>query len=64
MYEKLYLRSDINVIVSHVFGGNVRSDNSENVSAIRLLAGYLFNTQRGANVSFRTPYAEPSGVAV
>ena len=61
VYEKLYLRSDINVIVSHVFGGNVQSDNHEDISAIRLLAGYLFNTQRGANVSFRAPYAFKSG---
>lgn len=61
VYEKLYLRSDINVIVSHVFGGNVKSDNTENVSAIRLLAGYLFNTQRGANISFRAPYSFKSG---
>jgi len=61
VYEKLYIRSDINVIVSHVFGGNVRSDNQEDISAIRLLAGYLFNTQRGANISFRAPYAFKSG---
>ena len=61
VYEKLYLRSDINVIVSHVFGGNVYSDNTGDVSAIRLLAGYLFNTQRGANISFRAPYAFKSG---
>ena len=61
VYEKLYIRSDINVIVSHVFGGNVQSDNHGEVSAIRLLAGYLFNTQRGANVSFRAPYAFKSG---
>ena len=61
VYEKLYLRSDINVIVSHVFGGNVQSDNRDNVSAITLLAGYLFNTQRGANISFRAPYAFKSG---
>ena len=61
VYEKLYLRSDINLIVSHVFGGNVKSDNNENVSALRLLAGYLFNTQRGANISFRAPYAFKSG---
>ena len=53
----MYLRSDINVIVSHVFGGNVQSDNRDNVSAITLLAGYLFNTQRGANISFRAPYS-------
>ena len=61
VYEKLYLRSDINVIVSHVFGGNVQSDNRDNVSAITLLAGYLFNTQRGANISFRAPYSFKSG---
>ena len=61
VYEKLYLRSDINVIVSHVFGGNVQSDNRDNVSAITLLAGYLFNTQRGANISFRSPYNFKSG---
>lgn len=61
VYEKLYLRSDINVIVSHVFCGNVQSDNRDNVSAITLLAGYLFNTQRGANVSFRAPYNFKSG---
>ena len=61
VYEKLYLRSDINLIVSHVFGGNVRSDNTGDVSALRLLAGYLFNTQRGANVSFRAPYEFKSG---
>ena len=61
VYEKLYMRSDINVIVSHVFGGNAPSDNKTDISAIRLLAGYLFNTQRGANVSFRAPYAFKSG---
>ncbi|MBR5354566.1 MAG: DNA mismatch repair protein MutS, partial [Alphaproteobacteria bacterium] len=61
VYEKLYLRSDINLIVSHVFGGNIKSDNNESVSALRLLAGYLFNTQRGANISFRAPYSFKSG---
>ena len=61
VYEKLYLRSDINLIVSHVFGGNAPSDNRESVSAITLLAGYLFNTQRGANISFRAPYNFKSG---
>lgn len=61
VYEKLYLRSDINLIVSHVFSGNVQSDNRNDVSAITLLAGYLFNTQRGANVSFRSPYNFKSG---
>jgi len=61
VYEKLYLRSDINLIVSHVFGGNIQSDNRENVNAITLLAGYLFNTQRGANITFRAPYSFKSG---
>lgn len=61
VFEKLYLRSDINVIVSHVFGGNARTEQNTDVSAIRLLAGYLFNTQRGANVSFRAPYEFKSG---
>ena len=61
VYEKLYLRSDINVIVSHVFGGNAPTENTGDVSAVRLLAGYLFNTQRGANISFRAPYSFKSG---
>ena len=61
VYEKIYLRSDINLIVSHVFGGNVKSDNNDNVCAMTLMAGYLFNTQRGANISFRTPYDFKSG---
>jgi DNA mismatch repair protein MutS len=59
VYEKLYVRSDINLIVSHVFGGNIKPD--ENSNAITLMAGYLFNTQRGANISFRTPYNFKSG---
>lgn len=61
VYEKLYLRSDINVIVTHVFGGNIKSDNQDDVCATTLMAGYLFNTQRGANISFRTPYNFKSG---
>ena len=61
VYEKLYLRSDINLIVTHVFGGNIKSDNRDNVCATTLMAGYLFNTQRGANISFRTPYNFKSG---
>jgi len=61
VYEKLYIRSDINLIVMRVFGGNVKSETSENVSAITLLAGYLFNTQRGANMNFRAPYDFKSG---
>jgi DNA mismatch repair protein MutS len=61
VYEKLYIRSDINLIVMRVFGGNVKSDVKEHISATTLLAGYLFNTQRGANVSFRAPYDFKSG---
>ena len=61
VYEKLYIRSDINIIVSHVFGGNTKSDNTGEVCATTLMAGYLFNTQRGANISFRTPYDFKSG---
>lgn len=61
VYEKLYIRSDINIIVSHVFGGNIKSDNTGQVCATTLMAGYLFNTQRGANISFRTPYDFKSG---
>ena len=61
VYEKLYIRSDINIIVSHVFGGNIKSDNTGEVCATTLMAGYLFNTQRGANISFRTPYDFKSG---
>lgn len=61
VYEKLYIRSDINLIVSRVFSGNVESQNPNIASAITLLAGYLFNTQRGANISFRAPYNFKSG---
>ena len=61
VYEKLYVRSDINLIVTHVFGGNIKSENHDNVCATTLMAGYLFNTQRGANISFRTPYDFKSG---
>lgn len=63
VYEKLYQRADIGQIVSKVFGGAVRTDN-ENTNcenAISLLAGYLFNTQRGASIAFRAPYVYKSG---
>lgn len=61
VYEKLYVRSDINLIVVRIFGGMVKTENSNNESAVTLLAGYLFNTQRGANMSFRAPYDFKSG---
>ena len=56
VYEKLYIRSDINLIVMRIFSGNVKAETCEKVSAVTLLAGYLFNTQRGANIAFRSPY--------
>lgn len=63
VYEKLYHRADIDTVVSSVFGGVV--GHNENVdsedSAIKLLAGYLFNTQRGAAITFRAPYVYKNG---
>ncbi len=56
VYEKLYIRSDITQIVARVFGGAVNTTQSENMdNATYLLAGYLFNTQRGAATTFRAP---------
>lgn len=64
VYEKLYRRADIGKIVSRIFGGVIKSDNDTTNcdSAIALLAGYLFNTQRAAMLSFRAPYDFKSGV--
>ena len=64
VYEKLYHRADIDAIVSSVFGGAVKTGDdivSNQDSAIKLLAGYLFNTQRGASITFRAPYVFKSG---
>ncbi len=61
VYEKLYQRTDINQIVSRVFGGAVAGDTCMPTGAIALLAGYLFNTQRGATITFRAPYTFKSG---
>ncbi len=64
VYEKLYRRADIDTIVSSVFGGAVKTADetvSSYDSAIRLLAGYLFNTQRGAAITFRSPYVYKNG---
>ena len=64
VYEKLYRRADINQIVSRVFGGAVdvnRGADTNCDSAIALLAGYLFNTQRGAEITFRAPYQYKTG---
>ncbi len=63
VFEKTYIRADIDTIVSRVFGGaidtNVATKNIN--SAICLLAGYLFNTQRGAEITFRAPHGFKSG---
>ena len=63
VFEKLYHRTDIDQIVSRVFGGVVRMDSiSTNIdNAICLLAGYLFNTQRDASITFRAPHMFKSG---
>ena len=62
VYEKLYHRSDINQVVSRVFGGATDSG-ADGIchDAIALMAGYLFNTQRGATITFRAPYVYKSG---
>ncbi len=63
VYEKLYHRADIDTVVSRVFGGAVDAGTvtRDPDSAICLLAGYLFNTQRGASITFRAPYTFKSG---
>ena len=63
VYEKLYHRSDIDIVVSRVFGGAVDVNDvvRDNDCAICLLAGYLFNTQRESTVTFRAPYTFHSG---
>ncbi len=65
VYEKLYHRADISQIVSRVFSGAVATDAGSDAtncdSAISILAGYLFNTQRGATITFRAPYVYKSG---
>ncbi len=63
VYEKLYRRADIGQIVSRVFSGAVDTDENQTNcdSAISILAGYLFNTQRGATITFRAPYVYKSG---
>lgn len=61
VYEKLYVRTDIDQIVSRVFGGAAPATATNTVNAVALMAGYLFNTQRGANITFRTASAFKSG---
>lgn len=55
VYEKLYNRSDIDSIISKTFGQSLDLEFiSRDLSA--LLAGFLFNTQRGANITYKAPY--------
>lgn len=62
VFEKLYLRADIDTIVSRIFGGAVPAGaDVTTAGAIALLAGYLFNTQRGANITFRAARRFNSG---
>lgn len=62
VYEKLYRRADIDTIVSRVFGGAAPdADAMAPRGAIEMLAGYLFNTQRGVNTTFRTAMRLNSG---
>ncbi len=67
VYEKIYNRADIGQIVFKVFGQSFEMDESnqssiaQHTSAIALLAGYLFNTQRDANIAFRAPYSFKGG---
>lgn len=62
VYEKLYHRADIDQIVSRIFSGAIDSATDvQAMSAIQILAGYLFNTQRDATTTFRAPYVFKSG---
>lgn len=66
VYERLYVRADIDKIVSRVFGGATNAPSNASAdkncdNAICMLAGYLFNTQRDATMTFRAPYVYKSG---
>lgn len=62
VYEKLYHRADIDQIVSRIFSGAIDgATDVQAMSAIQILAGYLFNTQRDATTTFRAPYIFKSG---
>lgn len=62
VYEKLYHRADIDQIVSRIFSGAIDGATYvQAMSAIQILAGYLFNTQRDATTTFRAPYVFKSG---
>lgn len=60
VFDKIYRRGDIDTIIGAVFSGTRAEERQENV-AIGLLAAYLFNTQRGAALTFRAPYKFNAG---
>ncbi|MBO4583201.1 MAG: DNA mismatch repair protein MutS [Alphaproteobacteria bacterium] len=60
VFDKIYRRGDIDTIIDAVFSG-VRADDARENVAIGLLAAYLFNTQRGAALTFRAPYKFNAG---
>lgn len=60
VYEKLYNRSDINTVISKTLGANLNYE-FINSGLLALLAGYLFNTQRGANIICKSPYDFKAG---
>lgn len=57
VFEKLYRRADIDTIISCIFGDGTHEKNA----AVGLLAAYLFNTSRGATLTFRAPYEFRAG---
>ncbi|MBD5391862.1 DNA mismatch repair protein MutS [bacterium] len=62
VYEKLYRRTDIDAIVARVFSGAAPvSADIHDGGAVALMAGYLFNTQRDAKITFRAPTRFNSG---
>ena len=60
VYEKLYNRSDINAVISKTLGQNLNHE-FINSNLLAMLAGYLFNTQRDANIICKSPYNFKAG---
>lgn len=61
VFEKIYRRTDMGAIIENVFGNAIKSDVVSSNSAIYILAGYLFNTQRGVSITFKAPYELSTG---
>ena len=58
VYDRIFQRENIADIVQNIFG----IESARISIAIHLLAGYLDQTQRGANLVFRAPYRLGTGV--